>query len=51
MIAVIVIPTRNTGEDERVIGPFPNGDIASRWGFMHLQGKCEWYWLPLEAPK
>jgi hypothetical protein len=50
MIAVIIVIGIGD-EDQRVIGPFSTGEIASRWGFMHLEGKCRWYWLPLEAPK
>jgi hypothetical protein len=50
MIAVIIVEGI-AGEDQRVIGPFATGELANRWGFMHLEGKERWYWLPLEAPR
>jgi hypothetical protein len=51
MLAVVIVPSKTDFHDQRVFGPFASGELASRWGFLHLEGKVEWYWLPLEAPR
>jgi hypothetical protein len=47
--AVIIVKNDGT-VDERVVGPFKDGETASRFGFAKLQGR-DWYWLPIEEPR
>ena len=46
-MAVIVLD--NMG-DTKVIGPFANGEEATRFGFAELAGE-DWYWVPLTPPR